>query len=401
MIRRDTLLQTTNPLFITVQDQRIRASNNHGRTIYLEPYSLTIFDIFDQPTPVGLAVDQLSKLISSKVSWIALMEQIQRLINEGFLVNPNDLYRNINQLGGFSSPDIHIDMLNDTQRTHAFLDAIAATVKADDVVLDIGTGTGILAVAAAKAGARKVYAIEATQMAQTARKFIQQNGFSETIEVIQQWSTNISLPERANILVSEIIGNEALDENILQVFGDAQDRLLSPNAIILPQKLNLYLVPIDIPDDLLKKFFFQTRQAKVWEEEYNMLFSSLVDSNPQQMVRYVRPKYTEDFKYIGPPSYLSSISLTDLKHLDIELKTQSIHIQAPARFCGFLLYTEILLTDKHSLNLNPQLVQGKTSWSYKLWLLSTPLVLDKDIEVVIRSHGCTSSRISFSIILPS
>ena len=74
---------------------------------------------------------------------------------------------------GFDAAPIHISMLNDRTSTSNYLDGIREVVKKGDIVLDIGTGTGIWAVAAAKAGAKHVYAVEASGIGKSAREIIQ------------------------------------------------------------------------------------------------------------------------------------------------------------------------------------------------------------------------------------
>ncbi len=70
-------------------------------------------------------------------------------------------------------------MLHDERRTGDYLRALAAAVRPDDVVLDIGTGSGVLAVAAARAGARRVYAVEASDIAEVAARVFEVNGVQD------------------------------------------------------------------------------------------------------------------------------------------------------------------------------------------------------------------------------
>ena len=93
-------------------------------------------------------------------------------------------------------------MLEDEARMSGYHTAIrdnAATHFEGKVVLDCGTGTGILAVWAAKAGARHVYAVEATKMAQHARTLVQANGLSDTVSVIEGKIEDITLPEKVSV----------------------------------------------------------------------------------------------------------------------------------------------------------------------------------------------------------
>src|SRR4051812_12021176 len=116
---------------------------------------------------------------------------------------------------------LHLEMLNDRTRTLSFIEAIRETVRPDDIVLDIGTGTGILAATAARAGARHVYAIEAGQIQKVARALFESNGLKDRITLIRGWSTQIELPERADVLISEVIGHEPLAEDVLETTADA------------------------------------------------------------------------------------------------------------------------------------------------------------------------------------
>jgi predicted RNA methylase len=83
-------------------------------------------------------------------------------------------------------------MLSDNVRTRAFCDAIAKSVKKDAVVIDLDAGTGILALAAARAGARKVWAIERKRIAKVAKKVVHDNGLGHVISVLQSDSRELA-----------------------------------------------------------------------------------------------------------------------------------------------------------------------------------------------------------------
>ncbi|HEX3578214.1 MAG TPA: 50S ribosomal protein L11 methyltransferase [Thermoanaerobaculia bacterium] len=141
--------------------------------------------------------------------------------------------------------EVHRGLLQDTVRTNAFRDAIRRFVTPDSVVLDLGTGSGILALFAAEAGARRVFAIDATHSADLASFLARQLGFADRIQVFHDHSKNVELPELADILVTETLGSFGFDEQILSSVMDARARLLMPDAIVIPRRVDLYLVPVD------------------------------------------------------------------------------------------------------------------------------------------------------------
>lgn len=133
----------------------------------------------------------------------------------------------------------HLPMLGDHARNAAFATAIAAAVRPDDVVLDIGTGSGLLAMMAARAGARHVYACEMLpDLAALARIVVAQNGFADRITIIAKPSAElvvgVDLPERASLLVTEIFDALLIGEGALPAIHHARQHLLTPDARIIP-----------------------------------------------------------------------------------------------------------------------------------------------------------------------
>lgn len=143
--------------------------------------------------------------------------------------------------------ELHRRMVGDRWRTDAFARAIAEVVKKTDVVLDIGTGTGILAMLAAKAGAKRVYAIDQAEIAQTAANLVRANGLENKVKVLRGPATELQLDEKVDVIISEWLGHVAFVESMLDDVLDARDRLLAPKGRMLPGKVEVKVAPIDDP----------------------------------------------------------------------------------------------------------------------------------------------------------
>jgi protein arginine N-methyltransferase 1 len=138
-------------------------------------------------------------------------------------------------------------MITDAVRVDRFREAIESCVSPGDVVLDLGSGTGILAILAARAGARIVYAVEAAEIVEIARKVCRENGVEDRVVFLDDFSQRVKLAEPADVLVTETIGNFGLDEGILGWVRDARRRFLKPDAIIVPCAIEMFVVPVEMP----------------------------------------------------------------------------------------------------------------------------------------------------------
>ncbi len=136
-------------------------------------------------------------------------------------------------------------MIADRVRIDAYAQALRQTVRPDSVVADIGTGTGIFALLACRFGARRVYAIESDDVIQVAREIARANGCAERIEFLEGLSTEVALPERADVIVSDLRGILPWHAHHIPSIVDARRRLLAPGGTLIPQRDTLWAAPVE------------------------------------------------------------------------------------------------------------------------------------------------------------
>jgi protein arginine N-methyltransferase 1 len=137
------------------------------------------------------------------------------------------------------------EMIADRERFEAYAKAIAKAVRPGDAVLEIGCGPGVFAMLACQAGARKVYAVDAEEIVHFAREFAAANGFAERMEFIQSDSRKLRLPERVDVIVSDIRGSLPLFGHAIAALEDARLRFLTPGGRLIPQRDTLKAAVIE------------------------------------------------------------------------------------------------------------------------------------------------------------
>jgi type I protein arginine methyltransferase len=145
----------------------------------------------------------------------------------------------------FSDPGAHKRLLEDTVRCDALRRAIQIAVLPGDVVVDVGAGTGLLSFFAVQAGARRVYAIDFSTIADLAAELIQANGFGDKITLIRENSKAVHLPELCDVLISETLGSFCFDgENAIEFISDARDRFLKQGGTLIPASAETLIMPV-------------------------------------------------------------------------------------------------------------------------------------------------------------
>ena len=138
-------------------------------------------------------------------------------------------------------------MIADQVCMDAYARALKAAVTPNSVVLDIGAATGIHALLACKFGARQVYAVEPNDAIHLAREVAVANGFGGQIDFIQDLSTNVVLPEPADIIVSDMRGVLPLFGQHIPAIVDARQRHLATGGLLIPQRDTLWVALVEAP----------------------------------------------------------------------------------------------------------------------------------------------------------
>ncbi len=136
----------------------------------------------------------------------------------------------------------------DRHRIGAYVEALRRSVKPGSLVLDLGSGCGVFALVACQLGARHVVAIEPDEVILLAREMAAECGYADRIEFIQDFSTNVSLPEHADVIVSDLRGVLPLYRGHVRSIADARRRSLAPGGILIPGQDTLWVAVVEAPD---------------------------------------------------------------------------------------------------------------------------------------------------------
>ncbi|MBW3571806.1 MAG: 50S ribosomal protein L11 methyltransferase [Gemmatimonadetes bacterium] len=268
---------------------------------------------------------------------------------------------------------LHTRMLNDQPRTQRFLSAIEQVVRPGDVVVDLGTGTGILAMAAARAGARKVYAIEAGPVGAVAQKLFAANGLADRIQLVAGYSTEIDLPERADVLVTETFGNSPLSEEVLEIVVDARRRLLKPDARVVPGSVRVFGTPVVVPAEELSQFVFTPECLEQWRRWYGVDFTPLgsVDRNAL-LTHWLDRAKVADWQPLAPTAPLIDIDLTALDDARVH-GTADVTARDEGVLSGIAVHFDLHLSPSVAHSTDPRQSGPDNHWLVPIYFFVEPM----------------------------
>jgi protein arginine N-methyltransferase 1 len=233
-------------------------------------------------------------------------------------------------------------MVTDNIRIDSYAQALKREIKAGHVIADIGTGPGILALLACRFGARRAYAFEPSGVIDLAKEIASANGFADRIEFIPKKSTESSLPERVNTIVSDIRG-------ILPFFGqslvsiiDGRERFLTPNGRMIPSSDTLWIAGVQAPE-------FYQEQLGPWNDrpyDFDMSAARL------RTVNSISQCWVTTEQIFLEPRCLTTLDYMTLKKTDLDA-TASWTVDHASQGHGVVLWFDSVLADGITLTNRP------------------------------------------------
>jgi len=283
-----------------------------------------------------------------------------------------------------SVPTWHVPMMNDSERNEAYLRALRTAVTPDTAVFEIGTGSGLLSMMAARLGARTVTTCEAEPLvAEAAKKVIADNGFDTRIKLIPRRSTSLEvgadLAQPADLLVSELFSSELLGERVLDSIEDAKRRLLRPGARVIPA-VGSVMIALFGGEDIGSNL--------VVEEVHGFDLSSFnrIVAQRQTIARTDLPieMLSQDveafrFDFEGESAWAA------------EAKTLHVRIERPGRCLGVIQWMRLGMDSGDSGNVfenHPSVKAPASSWTRCAYLLPRPIEVQAgQVAVISAAHN--------------
>ncbi|CAD5123303.1 DgyrCDS11660 [Dimorphilus gyrociliatus] len=243
----------------------------------------------------------------------------------------------------YENLEVHRLMLADKSRMDAYQSFINenAALFSGKIVMDVGSGLGILSLFCAKAGAKKVYAVEGSEMAKMCETIIKDNNFSDTIQVIHKAVEDIQVSdiEKVDIIVSEWMGFYLLHESMLHSVLFARDTFLKDDGLIVPRIANIYLSPVELRD-FKSKFDF-------WNNVYGFDFSSAGEAERNTTFGQAQIENIKAQDLLAEEQLVLSIDLKAATEEDLEsiIGTFKFTFKKYGVIHGFALWFDCIFTD--------------------------------------------------------
>ncbi len=265
-------------------------------------------------------------------------------------------------------------MIADRIRMEAYGEAIGRAVKASSVVLDIGTGTGIFAMLACQFGAGRVYAIESSDFIQVARNLAVANGYADRIEFIQARSTEVTLPEQADVIISDLRGVLPFFRHHIPSIIDARRRFLAPGAVLIPQKDTCWAAVAEAPQ-------LYGEYTTPWDDNgfgFNMHAALQIVTNTWCKARVTRHQLFAD------PLCWATLDYAGVESPDIsaEMNWTSARVGTAHGLC---VWFDAILVDGVSFTNAPgapEIIYGNAFFP---WSVPVPLSVGDTVSVILRA----------------
>lgn len=267
----------------------------------------------------------------------------------------------------YSHLGIHESMLKDKHRTMCYMDAMLRNkhLFKGKVVLDIGCGTGILSMFAAKAGAKHVFAVDFATITHQAQEIVIENGLQDQITVIRGKIEEIELPvANVDIIISEWMGYFLLYESMLDSVLFARDKWLTPEGLIFPDRAIMYIAGIED-----SRYFHN--KLRFWEQVYGLDMSPM---KPLVQKEAMISSYTPDF-IVTRNCPILDINLKTVKVEDLDFVSDfSLKATHSDQCSAFVVWFDTFFTPCNvPIILTTSPYELKTHWKQTAFYLESPI----------------------------
>lgn len=265
-------------------------------------------------------------------------------------------------------------MIADRPRTAAFIQAMRATIRPGAVVMDIGTGPGIMAVLACELGARKVYAIEPSEVIQLAREIAVANRCADRIEFFEELSTKVAIPVRADVIVSDLRGVLPLFEHHIPSIADARRRFLAPGGTLIARKDRIWAAVVDAPKEYGKI-------VDAWEGNP---FGQDLSAAKRKMLHEFRKARVTPSQFLTEPQLWATLDYATIENPDVRGKLQW-KAKREGTGHGILVWFEMELCDGVTLSSGPESPETVYGSAFFPWLAPVSLAAGQNLCVELEA----------------
>jgi protein arginine N-methyltransferase 1 len=273
---------------------------------------------------------------------------------------------------------IHEEMLKDEVRTMTYRNSMYHNphLFKNKVVLDIGCGTGILCMFAAKAGARKVIGIECSSIIEHSEKIIKENGFSDVITLVRGKVEEVTLPdgiEKVDIIISEWMGYCLFYESMLQTVLYARDKWLVEDGLMFPDKASLHISAIEDRD-------YKQDKVDWWSNVYGFKMTSIRDNALHEpLVDVVDPK-----QVVTNSALIKEIDIRKMKIEDLTFASPfHLTVKRNDYIHAFVTYFNIEFSACHKkVGFSTSPDSPYTHWKQTVFYFNECLTVNKGEELV-------------------
>jgi protein arginine N-methyltransferase 1 len=259
-------------------------------------------------------------------------------------------------------------MLADTIRVNSYHYAIKRYIRQGEVVVDLGTGTGILSFFAAQQKPKKIYAIDHSDFIKVARRIAAHNNINN-IQFEQTNSRNFKPNEMIDVILHEQIGDNLYNENMIENILDLKDRMLKKSGRILPSKFELFLEPISLRKEYKIPFIWEN---KIDDIDYGFLKNSddIEKYKPvDYMIKWLEVPALDYF--LCEPKAIYSFDINELKDKNdikkvIETSKKVVH---SGTMDGLCFYFRVIFDDEINFDTSP--LHTKTHWGNRLFRIES------------------------------